>query len=324
MPPRLHNEKGEIRKVGFEIEFGGLELEDAARCVVDIFGGKLKKINHFLLEVSDTDLGTFHLRMDARDLTEMKYAETLEKFGIDSGSETISAIVESISSIIIPYEVDSPPVKINEIERIDALRKALHQNKARGAKENVLNLYAMHINAEIPCLDIKTLLGYTKAFLLLYPWLYEKADIALGRRMAHFIRPFPEVYINLAVHPAYNPDKDVFIDDYHKYNPDRNRPLDLYPLLACLHKEKIDSLPDVGKLNPRPAFHYRLPNSLVNEKEWSLATDWNLWVEVERLADDEKALYKLGREYLDMQEDSYFGFTGKWVQHIEEWLKNQG
>jgi hypothetical protein len=39
-------------------------------------------------------------------------------------------------------------------------------------------------------------------------------------------------------------------------------------------------------VRPRPTFHYRLPNCLVDDPSWSFALEWNRWVEVERLAED--------------------------------------
>jgi hypothetical protein len=323
MPPIIHNSEGKLRKVGIELEFGGISLDEAAACVIETFGGTLTEHNHFLMEVKDSRIGTFHLKMDSRDLTEQKYHPTLKTIGINPENETIENIVETVSSIIVPYEVDSPPVDITEIEKIDQLRMALFNKKAQGANASIFNVYATHVNAELPKMDTFTLLKYTRAFLILYPWLYEKSEISLGRKIAHFIRPFPEEYIKLVLKADYEPDFDTFVNDYHEHNPNRNRPLDLYPVLSCIGKDKIDSLPDIGKCSPRPALHYRLPNSQVNESEWSLANVWNLWVEVEKLASSDDDIRMLSKEYLEIEADTYFSFEDKWSNHIKTWASGR-
>ena len=89
------------------------------------------------------------------------------------------------------------------------------------------------------------------------------------------------------------------IDDYLRHNPTRNRALDLLPVLAHLDRDRVLSQAE-GKhlVKPRPAFHYRLPNCMVDEADWTLASEWNRWVMVERLAGDPERLGRMSRRYL--------------------------
>jgi hypothetical protein len=61
----------------------------------------------------------------------------------------------------------------------------------------------------------------------------------------------------------------------------------------------MDRVEDKHLVKPRPAFHYRLPNCLIDEPDWTLAREWNTWVTVEQLASDPERIRTMSREYLD-------------------------
>lgn len=87
--------------------------------------------------------------------------------------------------------------------------------------------------------------------------------------------------------PGYRPDIARLIDDYLRLTPTRNRPLDLLPLFAHIDEDRVMSAPVETRLvNPRPAFHYRLPDCRIDDPGWSLALAWDHWVAIERLAAD--------------------------------------
>ena len=54
LPPVIHNQKGEVRKAGFEFEFSGLSLETAAQLVQRVFGGRDIPESTFARRVVDT------------------------------------------------------------------------------------------------------------------------------------------------------------------------------------------------------------------------------------------------------------------------------
>ena len=51
-----------------------------------------------------------------------------------------------------------------------------------------------------------------------------------------------------------------------------------------------EAMPD-EKIGHRPTFHYRLPNSRIDEAGWSVSREWNIWMRIENLANDDDALH---------------------------------
>ncbi|CAN5471599.1 hypothetical protein BH23BAC1_BH23BAC1_20590 [soil metagenome] len=328
MPPLMYNQNGEVRKAGFEIEFGDIDLDIAASCIIDVFGGIQQKENQFYRKVVNTSIGDFNLRIDTRLLTEKSYKNFFKKIGLETEEipnkeSFFEKALESIASFVVPYEIGAPPVPFTEVHVLDKLRKALYEKKAGGTTSSILYAFAIHINPELPQYDHPTILRYLRAFFLFYHWLMEELEVNFTRRITPFINPFPEEYILLVLHYGYNPDFETLMEDYHKFNPDRNRPLDLYPVFAFFNKEKVAKLPDVGKVTPRPTFHYRIPNSMIDEPDWSLARCWNSWVEIEKLASDSESLKNLCKEYLDLKDRTLIGFKNKWKKRIQNWINAQ-
>ena len=71
------------------------------------------------------------------------------------------------------------------------------------------------------------------------------------------------------------------------------------PVLAHLDKRRVmHRVEDPDLVKGRPAFHYRLPNCMVDEPDWTLAREWNTWVEVERRAADADRLAAMSRDFL--------------------------
>lgn len=328
-PSVLYNAEGKLRTAGFELEFANVDIDKSIRIIQGLYGGEVHTRHRFNQDVKNTSLGDFSVMIDIRLLNEKSYRKVLEKFNVNlqdfSFGENnlefeVESTMENIIKKIIPYEITTPPVPFNELHEIDKLRKALYEHHATGTKSAITNAFAIHINPEIPATDTGTILRYMRAFFLLYPWIFEKSEVDLARRVSTFIASFPTKYIELVVSPAYQPTIDTLIDDYHILNPDRNRPLDMYPLFAYVRREKVNTFQDIGKVNARPTFHYRLPNSLINEPTWSLASAWNYWVLVEELANDEERLRQMSKEYLSVRQNTLIGFDSKWTKKTEKWL----
>jgi len=51
-------------------------------------------------------------------------------------------------------------------------------------------------------------------------------------------------------------------------------------------------------IKPRPTWHYRLPNCLIDDPDWSLRDPWHEWVRIETLAADQDALQAAARSRL--------------------------
>lgn len=329
LPPILHNEKGEERTAGFELEFANINIEESIRIIQELYGGEVQKKHRFHQKVVNSSLGDFTIEIDIRLLNEKTYQKPLNKFNINlqdypMGDQHLEFEVENalegLAKSFIPYEIITPPVRFSQLEQLEKLRLSLHRNKAEDTKSFLTNAFATHINIEVPSSSVESMLSYVRAFLLLYPWIFKESNIDFARRVSTFIAPFPSKYAEIVIEPSYQPDLDKFIEDYHIYNPDRNRPLDMYPLFAQVRKEKIESYQNLGNVKSRPTYHYRLPNSLISQSEWSLAKEWNYWAQIEELANDEEKLGKMSRDYLQLRQNTLIGFDNKWYKKTDQWL----
>lgn len=309
MPPHRLNPHGHERRVGFELEFAGRELgvEGAARAVMEQFGGRLGEGHAFEAVVEGAEFGDFSIVVDARVLRDRRYRELLEGMGMGldeldrvDWEQPIERLLGWLAETIVPLEVTTPPIPLSELARVEELRLTLAARKARGTGARLRYAFGLHINPEAPALEADSITRHLRAFLALYERLLEGSDIDLARTLSPFIDPFPDGYRSRVLALGYAPDLDALAADYVEHNPTRNRPLDLLPLLTHLIGEAI--LADVEHaelLRPRPAFHYRLPNCRIDEPRWSVAEEWNRWVEVERLADRPEALERACAEALE-------------------------
>ena len=327
--PLLYNEEGSLRKVGFELEFSNLGIAESVGIIQELYGGEVQEENRFSQKVIGTSLGDFNVEFDLTLLTEKGYKKVFDKFNIrledvklgeSTLEEGVETVLESIVGKLFPYEIAAPPVPVNQLEQLEKLREALYLHQAQGTEAFPTNAFGTHINVEIPNSNPETLLSYVKAFLLLYPWLLQVGETDLARRMSPFIDPFPPEYVQMVLTPGYKPNLNAFIEDFHRRNPDRNRPLDMYPLFAALHKEQVGQYHNLGKVKARKSFHYRLPNSSVSKPDWTLAQEWNNWVAIEELAFDPEKITRMSREYLEMKNNTLLGFETKWAKKTEEWL----
>lgn len=289
LPPRLRTHQGLIRKVGFEIEFGSLSVKDAAQVIQSLFGGTVRNLHQYQAHVIDTLYGDFDVGSDSRLLSEKRYEKYLEQMGIEPGSalqEGVERIFEKLSGTLLPVEISMPPLEMTNLRPAEELREALQKHSAVGISSSLFAAFGLQFNPEVPDFKASTLLAYLRAFFMLSEWLLEDANIAIARKITPFIHPFPKGYQSLVLDPDYEPSLQKLMRDYLEFNPTRNRPLDLLPLFAFLDSELVFQHPvEKDLIKPRPTFHYRLPNSEIDDPNWSLAREWNKWVQVEILAD---------------------------------------
>ncbi|PRY10178.1 putative amidoligase enzyme [Pontibacter ummariensis] len=326
-PPILYNEQGQLRTVGFELEYANLGIEESVRLVQELYGGQVEKENRFKQHVRGTSLGDFTIEFDLTLLTEMRYKKAFAAFNIrledirlgeSALEEELENALESVIGKLFPYEIACPPVPCTQLEQIEKLREALHQHHAEGTEAFPTNAFGTHINIQAPNTNTETLLTYLKAFLLLYPLLIETGKTDLARKISPFIDPYPTAYVELVLSPDYRPNLDTFIEDYHTFNPDRNRPVDMYPMFSALKHDKLEQYTGLGKVKARKTFHYRLPNSSIANPNWTLAQEWNNWVMVEELANDPEKIAQLSREYLALKNSTLLGFESKWLKLLRQ------
>jgi Putative amidoligase enzyme len=304
MPPATRNADGGERRVGFELEFAGLDLDGAAGAVRELFGGERVEEGPFRLRVEGSELGDFAIEVDATLLQERKYMEPLEEIQASIESIDLSELEEPIektlgwlAELVVPFEVTTPPIPLSELAEVDRLRHALAGRGALGTGSRLRYAMGLHINPEVPSVSAASLCDHLRAFLVLYEQLLEASDVDLTRSLTPFINPFPDAYLRLALAPGYAPSTAELAADYVAHNPTRNRPLDLLPLFVhLLGPEVLDGVADDEPLSARPTFHYRLPNCRIDDPAWTVAEEWNRWVEVERLAADPEELARRSAE----------------------------
>jgi len=288
------------RRVGVEIEFAGLSVDEASSLVQRLYGGEIAPVNRFTTQVVGSSLGDFRIEIDSMPLKKQSYKAFLEKM---HAGKAITGVVEDVMEAVIrqwvPTEIVTAPIAIHEVERIEALRWALRAENAEGTRKSVLYGFGFQLNPELPGLDAFTLWRYLKAFLALYDWLAAVIDVDSTRAYSPFVNAFPDAYRRKVLAPGYAPDLDTLIADYLEDSPTRNRPLDMLPVFATLRRDLVlSTAAEHDQVKPRPTFHYRLPNCLVDDPAWSFALEWNRWVEVERLAEDLSRLDAVSAELL--------------------------
>jgi hypothetical protein len=321
-PPRTTREDGAPRRVGVEVEFAGLDVDEAIGIVSELWGGRVVPRSRFEAVVVGTRLGDFRVEVDSQPVLERRYVSFVERLGF--GPKAQLAVEDAVGAIArrwIPCEIVAPPVELDRLPQLESLREALHARHARGTKASLFFGFAFQLNAEVPSLEVDSLLRHLQAFLLLYEWLAAECAVDLTRRIGPFVQPFPESYRRKVLAAGYHPDLDAFIGDYLEANPTRNRPLDLLPIFATFDPERVErSVSNARKVSARPAFHYRLPNSMVDDPEWSFAMEWNRWCEVEDLAEDRHRLTELAAAFRSQIVDEGQLDADTWARTVDATL----
>ena len=320
LPPVPNNDKGDQRMVGLELEFTGLAIDKVADIILSLYGGQIEQEHRYQWKILGTEFGNFEIELDARILKKMASQNIFGKLGIDLDEDTIrksiEEVVDKMAMAVVPLEIVMPPIPIGELHRLEELRQKLQENRAEGTKTSLVHAFGLHMNVESPNLETATLLNYLRAFIVLYPWLMERLDIDISRRISPFVDPFPNSYAKKILPPSYDPDRDQFIRDYLDDNATRNRPVDMMPIFGMLNQELIRPAMEGEKNDPRPTFHYRLPNSRIDDPDWRFEDEWDHWMAIEKLVANEEMLDKLSRLYLLRKEQTVISFRKEWAQTV--------
>lgn len=325
-PPKIKNQDGEERSVGFEFEFTGVEMKDAAEMISDLYGGKVEQISGYQYAVIDSEFGDFSLELDASLFLNKKYEKMLKSVGLDvdklKNKDKLEDTLRDMASTVVPFEIITPPILISELEQMDRLVEKLREWKAKGTGSSFFYAFGLHLNPEVPELSAESILRHLKAYLMMDAWIRKDADIDLSRKITPYINEYEMDYIRYILRKDYNPDLKTLIRDYFQFKNSRNRPLDLLPVFMFMNRELTQELLKEELTSARPTFHYRLPNCSIQDETWSLAEEWNRWVLVEQLADDEKSLDQYSRAFLKMDDKSVFSMKKKWIKLMDRWVNN--
>jgi hypothetical protein len=326
LPQRVRNDRGEIRTLGIELEFAGVEIEQICALIIELYGGQVVPKSRFEQKVAGTRWGDFAVEIDMTLLKERSYLKFLDFMGVELDDDSLRQTEDKLARIaatLVPHEVGAPPMPMTEAHQLEQLRARLQEANALGTRASIRYAFGLQFNPEIPALDAVTILDYLRAFFLLVDWLSQRTQVALARRISPFINDFPQSYIRRVLDPDYAPSLGELIDDYLADNPTRNRPLDMLPLFAHLDEARVKrGLDDAHmKIRARPTFHYRLPNCLIDDPSWTIAREWAGWVAVDDLAQDAEKIRRMSGDYLEERGHLVIGYDEDWAQRVaDEWL----
>jgi hypothetical protein len=298
------------RRSGVEIEFSGLDAHQAAEVIAGAIGGTVDRTGRHAATVRGSSIGDIKVYLDsryaqpARDPTIVD--EVLDALELREGAAGLLATV-----MPVPVELVTQPLTRAQFAELDRAVAALREAGAGDTKSGTLYAYGMHLNPEHkggPERAIRIAAVYAFA----ERWLRHRKPPDTMRRVTPFVDPYSESYVEelaKSFADGREPDMRRFVELYAEYNPDRNRGLDMWPLIGHLAPRLARRFHDGPIKNARPTFHYRLPDSLVSVPGWSPRDELDRWESLERAADDPAAFERLRRAAAE--------FTG-WRMHRPE------
>jgi hypothetical protein len=321
LPPLRNNESGRTRRVGVELEFGGLGLDDAAHIVAAHVGGSLSQHGRYEKEVVGDAAGRWGIEVDFAWLKELGRRELDPDATLTPLQEVGEDALREASGLLVPVEVVSPPLSMERLGEVDDLIGRLRRGGAQGTGGGLLYAFGLQLNPEVPDTRPTTVLRYLQAFLCLADWLEKRAEVDLARRLTVFVDPFPKAYVRRVIDPDYGPDLAQLIDDYLALNPTRNRALDFLPLFLHLDEGRVRAVVRDPRVKPRPALHYRLPNCEIDVPGWGLGQVWRNWLQVEHLVAEPDRLRGVCAAYAAYLDRFLSGLLEKWDEEVTPWLK---
>lgn len=321
-PPRQCKADGSARRVGVEIEFSGLSLEEASDVLAKETKLERRAISDYEVALEGDSAGEWRVERDQELLKRLGR----ERAGSDEAAGFILKTAEKAldlgSQAIVPLELVSPPLPFKRLPDFQQLVGALRAAGAVGTKDNVLFAFALQLNPELPDLETATIRRYLQAFVCLQDWLASRSEMDAARKVTHYAALYPNDYVTLLLDQDYAPDQSTLIEDYLHHNPTRNRALDMLPLFSSLDDKRVQAVVDDPKIKSRPTFHYRLPNSEVGMTDWTIYEAWNDWVQVEKVAESADDLAHLIAMRLRQKEDLLGNILSDSASSIEQWLND--
>lgn len=323
LPPQIMTHLGAERRVGVELELAGVEPSVIARLVQTAYGGDIERHTQFEISVINTEVGKFIIELDASYMKELAHLLNTETMEEDSFEFMTTEWLTKAAEQLIPWELVSPPLRISQLAQFNQVINQLRDAGALGTRSSLRYAFGLHLNPELPALDVATILRYFRAYLCLYDWLAEQEQIDFARKITTYIKHFNKDYIRHVIDPNYQPSLTQFIDDYLVANPTRNRSMDLLPLFAHLDESRVRAKVRDPRVKARPTFHYRLPNCDIDNPEWDLRNAWGEWLEVERLAEDAQKLDTVCRAYIDYLHAFNNPFENAWLEQCRKWITTE-
>lgn len=306
--PQMTTRQGDPRRVGVEVEMGGLSAEHVAQTCAQALGGTACAASDYRWTVESGNLGELEVILDTALAKEKQ--SRLRDLALLLGRD------------VIPVEIVTPPLDHDGLDRLLPLMDALREAGALGTSAGLTLGFGVHFNVEVASEADRDLIEPFIAYALIEDWLRWRDPIDGTRQVLPFTQPYPTELVRALLELGKNPPLAAVMAVYMTHSPSRNRGLDMLPLFAHLDEEAVKPVM-TSAVNPRPTFHFRLPDCRIDEAAWSLAHEWDLWVSVERVAQDEALMQHLRTEWLE-QHGTVTLNRGAWARHADDILREAG
>lgn len=293
---------GKDRLCGIEIEFAGPTELETGTLIAKEFGGTVTDRGDHSVTVAGTRFGDIEVELDI----------TLRK------RDDLPFLKEGLDAFrgLIPVEVVTPPLSRAQLEEFNTICTGLRRIGAMGSRSGVFLGFGVHLNPEVVSPDHRFTLDTITAFALLEPWLRAKEQVDTTRRMMPFIGAWPQALISKLAHNSYDSLADL-MRMACSHIQSRNLSLDLLPLFKHAEPDLFAELFDIqDKTATRPTFHFRLPDSRIDEADWSLLQPWQLWRQVEMVA--------ANNALLDALRDAWKTHDSAWFERKSVWVRTIG
>ncbi len=309
-----------MRRAGLEIEFNGLKIETAAEVLAEALGARPRRRTAVDFRLESDALGTFRLELDWAYLKARAEAASIG----EESTEWVD-LLKRLSTDIVPLELVCPPIDFDRLAALEPAAAALRGAGARGTGDSFLAAFGVHINPELPSLAPADIERFIRSFALLQWWLVDHRGVDLARRLSPYVDLYPEAYVRQLAGRGGEADLGALIDSYLTHNPTRNRALDMLPLFKSLDASRLEGrIEDDALINARPTFHYRLPDCRLEEPGWSLATAWESWLVIERLAVTPTLLDALSTGFVGRDRPLLGVSRSDWTRHVDQCLNDHG
>ncbi|RYH07281.1 amidoligase family protein [Tropicimonas sp. IMCC6043] len=308
LPAPREGRDTDSRKVGVEIEFGGLPAEQAARVVVSVLGGTPEKRAPGDWRITGGDLGPITLYLDTRWRPTEDSA--LARSGVEFGRN------------FVPFEIVTEPLAQKDLPRLDHLLTDLAGEGAEGSGEGPLNGFGLHLNVELADPERGTdMPRVALSFALLERWLRRRDPLATGRRLLPFADPWPTALTSDLAGAWPGLDLEGLLAVLHRHVSSRNYGLDLLPAWAEVAPDDYRLwMENDTAVSARPTYHYRMPDCRIGAPGWSLAYEWNRWALIEAVASDDDLLTTLCRDWWQHREVPMIPEREAWFRSVTNHL----
>ena len=307
--PVLTTHSGEIRRVGIEVELGGLNEDRVGAILADSLGGTVRRTAEYERRVEGSAIGDIDILLDTalRD----RVAGQVTRMGLDLGRA------------VIPVEFVTSPIPPEQIAEVDRACRALGAAGGTGTQSGLLLGFGLHLNVALPGVQLDDILPTLTSFALIEDWMRDKMRLDAARRVQPFVDTYPSELVDRLCDTRLDWTFERLKDAYLSTAPERNHALDALPLLKHLDPEAvIQSVPQMARKSGRPAWHYRLPDCRIDDPSWSIAHEWNRWCMVEEIARDASLMSRLKMTWRNYRNRS-LPIPGRWQSVSAELLDRE-